>query len=852
MFKKIILILVLGGGIVVTGAAAIGGTLAYKYVKKIEATLPPVDKLKSYTPALPTQIFSSEGTKIGELFEEKRYPVALSEVSPLLVKSFLASEDARFYEHSGVDPQGLARAALAHFLKTGAKQGGSTITQQLVKNVLLTRERTVERKLKDILLALKIEKSFSKDEILEMYLNTIFLGNNSYGVEAAARNYFRKSSKKLKLAEAALIAGLAPAPSAYAPTENFEKAKTRQRFVLDRLVQNGWVSKKEADDAYAETLTVHHSETPNTRAAPYFLMEVKKQLEDELQLDNLLTSGYRVQTSLNLPLQRQTQNAVSNYLEQFESKKAFHKPIARHGSQYAAVLEKLARSGWSAEDEEDIRGIVIDLNPALDIALIATQTGPGVLLAEDHRWALRAAAHKKSSNIQDFADILAIGDEVHLKKIESKFPKRLGKVSKFFAEHAETLKLYGMTEDNLKASTYQLTDTEGIEAAAVIMDAQSGDILSLVGGSSFQSSQFNRATQALRQVGSSVKPLYYGLAMDHGFSPASRIDSPPIVMGDWKPENYDKEFTGRTNLRTSLVHSYNISSIQLFKALGINLAANHFKKLGLPWDDVNLAHALGAGSATLLQMVQAYSPFANSGRITEAHFIKAIENRDGETIVTATDPRLRAAPVLTAKAQALSRTEKAIASSNQPADANNDPRQMLSPAAAYVMTRVMQDVIRFGTGSRAQGIPFAAGKTGTTNGYTDAWFIGVTPRLVCAVWVGFDDARKSLGGEGTGGKMAAPLWKQVMEPAVKLYPSTEWKVPDNIVTVRVGFGGEKMVGTGGIAMPAVAGTEPGSSGSRDALGLDLGSPLSGSSNDSADSAVKSENHDDSTSLRRMN
>ncbi|MEN9825577.1 MAG: hypothetical protein RI953_1322 [Pseudomonadota bacterium] len=837
MIKKILLIAFLTFTVFSVAAAAIGGIYAYKYVEKVEKTLPAVDKLKNYAPALPTQILSSEGTKIGELFEEKRYPVQLSEISPLLVKAFLASEDARFYEHSGIDPQGLLRAAVSHFLKSGPKQGGSTITQQLVKNVLLTRERTVERKVKDILLALKIEKAFSKDEILEMYLNTIFLGNNSYGVEAATRNYFRKSSKKINLAEAALIAGLAPAPSAYAPTESFEKAKARQRFVLDRMVQNGWAKKQEADAAFEEQLTVHHAETPNTRSAPYFLMEVKKQLESSLKLPDLLTSGYRVQTSLNLQLQKFTQKMVSNYLEQFEAKKAFRKPVARHGAQYQEALEKLARSGWSADDEEDIRGIVIDLNPALDIALIATQTGPGVLLAEDHRWALRAAANKKASNIQDFADVIAIGDEVHIKKIVIKAPKRLGNLQRLFKEHEETLKLYGQTSEKVETGFYQLTDTEGIEAAAIVMDAHSGDVLAMVGGSSFQSSQFNRATQALRQVGSSVKPLYYSLALDNGFSPASRIDSPPIVMGDWKPENYDKEFTGRTNLRTSLVHSYNISSIQLFKALGLFLTGEHFKKLGLPWTDVNLAHALGAGSATLLQMAQAYSPFANSGRISEAQYIKAVESRDGEVLVPGTDPRLRAAPVVLNKAA--------------PTSAETDALQVLSPAASYVMVKVMQDVVRFGTGTRAQGIPFAAGKTGTTNGYTDAWFIGVTPRLVCAVWVGFDDARKSLGNDGTGGRMAAPLWKLIMEGAVKLYPSTDWVQPANVVSVRVGYGGERISGTGGILMPAVTGTEPGSPRARDALGLDLGSPISGSAPEATDAQPKVENHDDNTSLRRM-
>jgi penicillin-binding protein 1A len=846
MFKKILLSVIIGGGFLVLSAAAIGGYVAYDYVKKIEKTLPSVDKLKNYNPSLPTLIYSSEGTKIGELFEEKRYPVALSDVSQILIKSFLAAEDSRFYEHSGVDIQGLSRAALSHFLKQGTKQGGSTITQQLVKNVLLTRERTVERKIKDILLSLRIEKTFSKDEILEMYLNTIFLGNNSYGVEAAARNYFRKSSRKLKLSEAAMIAGLAPAPSAYAPTENFDKAKVRQKFVLDRLVQNGWVDKKAADEAFAETLSIYEAGSPNTRSAPYFLMEVKKQLENSLQLKNLLTAGYKVQTSLNLSLQKHAQATVEKYLEQFESKKAFHKPISRHGSQYSVALEKLARSGWN-DEEEDLRAIVIDLIPSLDIALIATQTGLGMLLAEDHRWALRAAATKKTSAIQDFADILAIGDEVHVKKIETRRPKRINREN-YFEEHAETLKLYGMTEENLKFDFYQLTDTEGIEAAAIIMDAQSGDVLTMVGGSSFQNSQFNRATQAQRQVGSSVKPLYYSLALDKGFSPASRIDSPPIVLGDWKPENYTKEFTGRTNLRTSLVHSYNISSIQLFKALGIPLVGEHFNRLGLPWPEVNLAHALGAGSATLLQMVQAYTPFANNGKISEAHYITSIDDRDGKTLFTAQDARLKAAPLT-----ALGREQNAGDASGATTSGtiSSERRQILSPAAAYVATRVMQDVIRFGTGTRAQGIPFGAGKTGTTNGYTDAWFIGFTPRLVCAVWIGFDDAGKSLGDEGTGGKMAGPLWKQLMDAATKLYPSNEWSMPANVVNVRVGLSGERIFGTGGIVMPAVAGSEPGAAGARDALGLDLGSPVSDGTPANADSPEKSETYDDSSSLRRM-
>jgi penicillin-binding protein 1A len=817
--------LVLGGMALLTLAG--GSLVAWNAYDRVRATLPSVHKLQDYEPSVPSTVWSRDGVKIGELFDEKRYPLRYADIGPLVVKSFLAAEDAHFRDHGGVDWQGFARAGFHYLTKTGTKQGGSTITQQLAKILLLTRERTVERKVKDILLAFEIEKSFSKEQILEMYLNTIFLGNHSYGVEAAARNYFRKSNGKLTLAEAAMIAGITPAPSAYAPTESLEKAKTRQRFVLEQMLKHGWATKAEVDAALVEKLKIHNAESPNTRVAPFFLMEVKKQLEDKLKLPGLLSKGYRVTTTLDMGLQRKSDDAVRAFLAQQESRKGFKGALRRHGEGFEEPLRSLLGKPFDAA-QESARAVVVDIYPNLDAVAVVTQQGLGLLLLEDHRWALRAASRAKESGVLDFADIVRVGDEVHVEALERGTPRRLEKSASAFngLKRYEDAYPHGVSYQGVRY--YKLTDTEGVEAAAVVMKAASGEVLALVGGENFERNQFNRATQARRQVGSGVKPLYYAWAMDQGFSPASQIDTPPIVIGDWKPENYSKEFTGRTTLRTSLIQSYNISSIQIFQALGISKVTSHLQRLGLPWPQGDLSLALGSGNATLLQMTQAYSPFANAGRLTEARMISKVEDRKGNTVVDADDERLRVAPV---------------------GDAGG--AEVISPAAAYVTVRVMQDVVRLGTGTRASGVPHGAGKTGTTNGYTDAWFMGVTPTLVGGVWVGFDDVKKSLGSEGTGSKMAAPVWKDIMMAATQIYPSTGWKEPSGVTNVRIEPDtGKPALGGGGLLLPVVSGTEPGAPGSRNALGQFGFEGASTAEEESLGGAQGEEN--DTGTLRGMN
>jgi penicillin-binding protein 1A len=779
---------------VLTGVGT--GIFAWTYYDRVRQTLPSVQKLQTYEPSIPTTVWSRDGVKIGELFDEKRYPLKFPEMGSLVVKCFLAAEDAHFRSHGGVDWQGFLRAGFHYITKSGTRQGGSTITQQLAKILLLSRERTLERKLKDILVAFEIEKSFSKDEILEMYLNTIFLGNNSYGIEAAARNYFRKSNGALSLAEAAMIAGITPAPSAYAPTESFEKARVRQRFVLDQMLKNGWATKEEVSLALAEKLKVHHAESPNTLVAPYFLMEVKKQLEEKLKLPGLLSQGYKVQTTIDIGLQRQADDAVREFSKLHENRKGFRGAVRRHGSRFVDPLKTLLGKPLDVSKEAE-RAVVVDIFPSLDAVAIVSQQGLGLLLLEDHRWALNTASRSKERSVLDFADIVRVGDEVHVELLDRGTPRRLERSGAAFSELQKYEKFFPQGTAYKGIRYFKLTDTEGVEAAALVMEASTGHVLAMVGGESFERNEFNHVTQAKRQVGSGVKPLYFALAQDAGFSPASQIDSPPIVIGDWKPENYSKEFTGRTTLRTSLIHSFNISSIQIFQALGSPKVTAHFRKLGLPWPEADLSLALGSGNATLLQMVQAYSPFANAGRLSQARYILGVTDRKGNTVVDANDARLVVSAV-----------------------PGKPDEMVLSPAAAYVSVRMMQDVIRLGTGTRAAGVPHAAGKTGTTNGYTDAWFMGVVPNLVGGVWVGFDDAQKSLGTEGTGGKMAAPLWRDVMMAATKAYPSQGWKEPQGVTNVRIEpETGKLALGGGGLIVPTVTGSEPGAPGARNALGL---------------------------------
>lgn len=804
--------------------------IVIKFYNEVKSNLPDARQLKSLQLKVPSVVVSSDGVTIGELFSEKRYPVRLDQMSQDLRNAFIAAEDAQFFAHQGVDYGGIARAALRYISGEGPKQGGSTITQQLAKTLLLSREKTISRKLKDMLLAIEIEKIMSKSDILELYLNSIFLGNNSYGVEAAARNYFGVSAAELSLAQSSMIAGLTPAPSAYAPTANMTAAKTRQRYVLGQMVRWGMIDAAKADAAYREQLQIFRAQSPNTRIAPFFLEEVKKRLSTVFDAETLESGGMKIVTTLNARLQGVADKVTRRYLEQFGNRRGFRGPVKSHGKDFQQPLRSLLSEPGPENEQETVRAIVVDLNPDLDAAVLVTQSGLGMLLAEDHEWAL-SAGRSKESGLYDFANILKIGDEVRVRMLRRGTPKRVLAGAKKIGPMSDYVDMFPLGPMYKGIRYFELTDAEQIEGSLLLADAADGAVRVMVGGSDYSSSQFNRAMQAKRQIGSSVKPLYYGYAFDQGFGLASQLDSPPIVLGDWKPENYSRQMLGRTTLLSSLIHSYNVPSIQLFQALGAESVEAHLRRLGIVLPKADLSAALGSGSATLAEVLQAYSPFVRQGELVELRLIDRVEDRNGVVLMDSSERRLLPAPVALSSAGRPLVSLKArgpgnTGESSQQATGARQTHSVLSPEAAYLTFVGLEAAVSMGTGSKAR-IPGVrvAGKTGTTNGYTDAWFIGMVPGLLCGAWVGFDDAGKSLGKGATGGHFAAPLWREFMAEAIKDYPAGTLAVPETLTfsrmdlengsPVRPGNSGNKR----GAEIPAMEGLEPGSPRLRHALGI---------------------------------
>ncbi|MGY3805171.1 penicillin-binding protein 1A [Pigmentibacter ruber] len=779
--------------------------------KKIKRTLPNLEKLYNYEPALPTVIYSQDGVKIAEIFEERRYPVLINEISPFLKNAFIAAEDAEFYNHHGLDWKGFLRALLHFVTFSNQKQGGSTITQQLAKNVLLTKERTIVRKIKDIIVSNEIENSFSKDKILELYLNTIYLGNGSYGVEAAAQNYFRKNNMKLTLGEAALIAGLTPAPSAYDPNDNFQAAKLRQSYVLERMFKTGMITKNQYERAINENLVYYRAESPNNKIAPYFVEEVKKQLTNNLEIENLGKSGLTVYTTLNTKVQNATQIAIQNFAEAYQTRRSFKGPIKQHGTSFNQHLKEFISSKPKENEEE--RAIVTFINEEIQAVGIVTQKGIGVILEEDIMWALNADINKETGDT-DINNVLKVGDEIHVQKLNKKMQSRIINDKKFMFTLNSFLQYFNNPSKDSFAR-YTLIDTVGIEAAAMVMDSKTGEVLAMVGGEHFLVSQFNRATQAERQVGSSVKPLYYSYAIDCGFTPASKIDSPKIDLDGWQPENYGGKESGRTTLMQSLALSYNIPSIFLYHVMGPSKVTKHLTRFGFNWPLSDLSVALGAGTASLLKMVQAYSIFPNAGKMTLAYYINEVVDRNGEVIYSAKNEKifpLKIEPQFPEDAPFL--PGKTIEKENEV-----EKLQMISPQAAYVTLDLLRTAVHIGTGQGVLGLGnYVGGKTGTTNANTDAWFLGIASQLVGGVWIGYDDNSKTLGTGGTGSAMAAPIWKTMMQGAIKNYPLKNWTRPTGIHEIAIDKNtGERSTGSDAIGVFIIDGTETGGSYFKEAL-----------------------------------
>jgi len=727
--------------------AAAGSAAAILY-REFTTSLPPVGKLLDYRPPVATRVFAADGTQIGEFFFEKRYLVPIYKIPQTVQLAFVAAEDQNFFEHTGIDYTSILRAAITNYQAGSTRQGASTITQQVVKSLLLTPERSYERKVKEIVLSYRLERQLTKDEILYLYLNQIYLGNGAYGVQAAALEYFGRDVAELSLAQAAMLAGLPQAPSRYSPVKHFERARARQRYVLDRMVDEGFVTHDEAERAFDEKLVFQRGDAAVNGVAPYFVEHVRRLLEQRYGASAPYQLGLDVHTTLDLAMQRAADQALRDGIAAVDERQGFRgapRKISEH--ELRALLKEpigpndppLPEAGTTLEvvvlPGKDGRAGRRD--GSVDVRWAG---GHAVFPAAGLTWAAKEGWRPVAGEVLD-AKVVQRGDKRSL----------------------------------------ELVHGNGTQGALVSMVPVTGDVKAMVGGTDWTRSQFNRVTQAYRQPGSSFKPVIYAAAMDRGFTPASVINDAPIsfnVGGGqvWSPRNFENRFFGPTTVRQALTKSRNVVTVKLVSSMGLKYLLAYLPRFGFtrPFAK-NLSIALGSSEVTLLELTEAFGVFANLGMRVEPRFITKITDVRGELI--------EEAPLL--------------------------KRPAISPDTAYVMTSMLRNVIETGTGTKAQiGRP-AAGKTGTTNDQRDVWFVGYTPQLLTGVWVGYDQD-KSLGGKETGGKAAAPIWHDFMVKALADQPVLDFAVPNEVTLVAVDRSGQRTTpGTAGAVFQAFKrGTEP--------------------------------------------
>ena len=721
---------------------------AYFYVS---STLPKVETLADYHPPLITSIHADDGTIIAEYSHERRILVPFDKIPKTLIQAFVAAEDSSFFKHSGIDFVSIIRAALKNLKAGGIAQGGSTITQQVAKKLLLSSERTFTRKFKEAILAWRMEKALSKQEILYLYLNQIYLGHRAYGVEAAAENYFDKNVEELTLAESAILAGLPQAPSRYSPYRHYERAMERQKYVLGRMVAEGYITPEESRQAAQEKVVIKPRLNNLLDVTAYFNEQVRRYLEERFGEEMLYTGGLKVETSINLAMQEAARKAVKDNLRNHDKRQGYRgatEVLDSAGQQdfLADQVEQFAEEPLS--DGSYVQAIVSGLDGDRLLCRIADRQGE--ISVKESKWAAPISVTDEQ--------VEPLGNAGEQKR--TLFP--LGSVIEVQVEDS--------TSKPLKLKLEQEPQAQG---ALVAIDPFSGQIKAMVGGYDFEKSQFNRAIQAKRLPGSSIKPLIYAAALDRGYTPASIILDTPLIyenrkidtgeLEEWKPKNYEEKFYGPTSFRQALAHSRNVVTIKILEDIGINYAANYIAKLGIDTPlQRDLSMALGSTAVTPLEMLTAYTVFANGGVLVPPTYITRIRDRDGR-ILESIDPADFATGM--AADQRLIR---------------KPPHRVISPETAYLITNIMESVVQEGTGWRAKalGRP-SAGKTGTTNDLKDAWYVGFIPQLACVSWVGYDQ-EKPLGRSETGSRAAAPAWVEFMQEADKQYPAANFKVPDSI------------------------------------------------------------------------
>ncbi|WP_455378589.1 penicillin-binding protein 1A [Petrachloros mirabilis] len=721
---QIALIVLAVSGLV--GGLGVGAVLWY-----YSQDLPDPNQLQNYQPSLVTQVYSTDKQLIGQFFIERRILTPLTDIPERLTQAVIAVEDARFFEHPGLDYIGILRAAWTNVRRGGKVEGASTITQQLARSLFLSSERTFDRKVRELLLAYKMELVATKKQILETYLNQIYFGQGAYGVAAAAQSYFGKELSDLTVAEAAFLAGLPKSPNHFSPFRNYERAKKRQEHVLTRMEEAGFLTSAEREEAAAEPL--NFIRPGSEQVAPYFLEYVRQLLTAKYSESMVYKGGLKVVTTLNLDMQRAAEAAFTTGLRELDKRQGWRGPL-RTVDPASLAADSSGVAATDAEVEAGSYREAIVTKVGKDYFLVQVGHNQAKLLFDDMAWAKKRLKGTDTTKdvvvVQNPKKILKPGDviEVRVKKVE-------------------------------KGTIYvQLEQTPLVEGGLIALEPENGAVRAMVGGYDFNRSEYNRAVQAHRQPGSAFKPIIYAAAIKQGMSPASVILDAPVVYEQveeektWKPENYGKKIHGIVSLRDALAHSHNLATVRLLDKVGIRNVTEFAREIGITSPlSADLSLGLGSSSVGLMELTAAYGVFLNQGSRAEPYLIASVEDNAGQVLEMAE-------PVL---------------------------QQVIPNETAYLITNMMEDVVQRGTGQAAKvlGRP-VAGKTGTTNDYMNAWFIGGAQNLVTGVYVGFDD-RRSLGETESGAHAALPIWIDFMREAFKQLPVVPFTIPEGVTFVKV-------------------------------------------------------------------
>ena len=762
-FLKITASLLLVGLLLGAGGLAFG---IYHFSKG----LPAHDQLADYEPPMVTRVHANDGRLLAEFAIEKRVFVPFDSIPERVKAAFISAEDQNFYAHHGIDFIALVRAVITNVRQIGTDRrpvGASTITQQVAKNFLLTNEVSIDRKVREAILSFRLEQTFSKEKILQLYLNEIYLGSGSYGVAAAALNYFDKSLDELTTAEAAYLAALPKAPNNYHPTRRTEAAINRRNWVIARMLEDGAIGREEAEAARSEPLVVRPRRETQTAEADYFAEEVRRELAQVFGNDGLYEGGLSVRTTVDPSLQAIADRALRDGLVAYDRRHGYRGPIAQIDGEsegWAERLEAIAQPAGAGNWQ-----LALVLAVESETARVGLADGSaGTLPMDELTWARRIGADQRiGPQPRSPSDVVAVGDVVLIEPL----PLEEG-------EDAPVPPLFGLR---------QIPEVQG---GFVALDPHTGHVLAMSGGFSAEISEFNRAVQARRQPGSSFKPFVYLAALDHGFTPSSIVLDAPITMDQgpglpkWKPANYTQEFYGPTTLRIGMEKSRNLMTVRLADAVGMPAIADYSERLGIV-DNLEevLSMSLGAGETTALRMTSAYAMLVNGGKRIRPTVIDRVQDRFGQTLYKH-DNRDCAG------------CEQQIWTGQAPPALPDNRAQVADPRSAYQMVSMLEGAIQRGTGVRAReiGKPLA-GKTGTTNDYRDAWFVGFSPDLVAGVYVGFDEPR-SLGSKEAGSRAALPIWKAFMEEALAEAPATPFRIPEGIRLMRVSHATGRPAGPG--------------------------------------------------------